>query len=54
MVDTAADEAEIMAVRDAELASINSGSADLSYMTADTIPMPPNEPAVGGTAALTA
>jgi ketosteroid isomerase-like protein len=52
MVDTAADEAAIMAVRDAELASINSGSGDLSHMTANAVSMPPGEPAIQGTEAL--
>lgn len=52
MVDTAADEVAIMAVRDAEVASINSGSGDMSHMTADAVSMPPGEPALNGTEAL--
>ena len=54
MVDTAADEAAVAAVRAAEVASINSGSMDMSHMTADAVSMPPGEPAIMGTEALTA
>lgn len=54
MADTS--EADLQAVRDVraqELAAINSGEVDVSYLSADAVLMPPGEPAVEGIAAAT-
>lgn len=47
-----ADIAAVAAVRDQEVAAINSGAADISYLADDAVMMPPNEPAVSGSTAI--
>jgi ketosteroid isomerase-like protein len=47
-----ADVAAVAAVRDQEVAAINSGEADIPYLAADAVMMPPNEPALSGSTAI--
>jgi ketosteroid isomerase-like protein len=47
-----ADIAAVTAVRDQEVAAINSGEVDISYLAADALMMPPNEPALSGSTAI--
>lgn len=49
-----ADIAAVRAVQAQEVAAINSGQGDLSYLAADAVMMPPNEPAQSGTTAINA
>lgn len=53
-MDTAADEAAVNAVREAEVAAIASGDASGAYLSADAVMMPPGEPAVVGIEAIRA
>lgn len=46
--------AAVAAVRDHEVAAINSGEVDVSYLAADAVMMPPNEPALNGATAIEA
>jgi ketosteroid isomerase-like protein len=50
--DIEADIAAVTALRDAEVAAVNTGEADMSYLAADAVMMPPNEPALSGSAAI--
>jgi len=47
-----AEIAAVAAVSAQEVAAINSGKADLSYLAADAMAMPPNEPALTGSTAI--
>jgi ketosteroid isomerase-like protein len=53
-IDTSADVAALRAAQDHEAAMISSGNVDsaLTPYTSDVVMMPPNEPAINGTAAL--
>jgi ketosteroid isomerase-like protein len=50
--DIEADIAAVTLVRDQEVASVQSGQGDFSYLAADIVWMPPNEPALSGSTAV--
>lgn len=50
--DIEADIAAVRAVRDQEVAIINTGEVDISYLATDAVLMPPNEPAISGSTAI--
>jgi ketosteroid isomerase-like protein len=52
VVNNSAAVAAVTAVREAETASINGGTGDISYLADDAVMMPPGEPALSGSAAI--
>ncbi len=50
--EIAAAIAAVRAVRDMEVAAVNTGNVDVSYLAADAVMMLPNEPALSGSAAI--